>query len=78
MKRAEESKVGDWLRDSPAWKRAFQDLRASLENPNAARWKLGDWQSKLLAPDGKAWKLGAQTLERLKNLPRPDLEQWGS
>ena len=78
MKQAEDSKLGDWLRESPAWKRAFEDLRTSLENPNAARWKLGEWQGKLLPQDGKAWKLGEQTLERIRKMPQPDLERWTS
>jgi hypothetical protein len=76
MKNFETSQLGDWLRGSPAWQQAIRDLRTSMDNPQASKWKLGDWSGKLLTRDGKAWKLGEATLERLKNMPRPDLEHW--
>jgi hypothetical protein len=72
MKQVENSPLGDWLKNSPAWQQAFRDLRNSMENPQASKWKL----SKLLTPDGKAWKLGEAAVERIKNMPRPDLERW--
>lgn len=75
MKRAENTKFGDWLRDSPAWNRAFEDLRSSINSPDAAQFKMGDWPSKL--PDGDGfWNLGQGTLERLRGLPTPDLGRW--
>lgn len=73
MKQAENSKLGDWLRDSPAWRRAFADLRTSMNNPDLARMKLGDWQDKLRLPDGTLWRLGEGTLEGVRKLPRPNL-----
>ena len=73
MKHAENSKVGDWLRDSPAWRRAFADLRTSINNPDLSRMKLGDWHDKLRLPDGKLWRLGEGTLEGIRKLPRPSL-----
>jgi len=76
MKRAENSKLGDWLRDSPAWKRGFADLRTSMNNPDLSRWKLGDWQGKLLLPDGKLWRFGEGTLEGIQKLPRPNLPRF--
>jgi hypothetical protein len=68
MKRAENTKLGDWLRDSPAWNRAFVDLRNSIGKPDTSGIKLGDWQNKLPDTDG--------LLGRLPDLPRPDLGRW--
>jgi hypothetical protein len=76
LKQTEKSKLGEWLRDSPAWKRAFEDLRGTIGDPNAPRWKLEGWQANLLDPDGGAWQLGAKTLEHLRNVPKPDLERF--
>ena len=76
MKKVQNSNLGHWLQDSPAWKQAFKDLRSSLDKPTTSPWKLGDLPSQWLAPDSKAWKLGEETLDRLKNMPRPDLERW--
>jgi hypothetical protein len=76
MKKFENSALGDWLKNSPAWQQAFRDLRTSMDNPQTSKWKLGDWPAKLLTPDGKAWKLGEAAMERIKNMPRPDLEHW--
>ena len=73
MEQAENSKLGDWLRDSPAWKQAFVDLRSSMDNPDSPRFKFGDWQDKLRMPDGKMGQLGEGALGRLKDLPRPNL-----
>lgn len=76
MKRAENTSFGDWLKESPAWNRAFEDLRTSINDPNAARFKLGDWQDKVALPDGVMDKLGAGTLDRLRELPTPEFEGW--
>jgi hypothetical protein len=76
MKQAQDSKLGDWLRDSPAWKRGFADLRTSMNNPDLSRLKLGDWQGKLLLPDSKLWRLGEGTLEGIQKMPRPNLLQF--
>ena len=76
MKQAENSKLGDWLKDSPAWQRAFVDLRTSLDNPGTSRLKLDDWQNKFRLPEGKVWKLGEGALERIQQLPRPNLQRW--
>ena len=62
LKKAENTQLRDWLQNSPAWQRAFDDLRTSLENPRAAKWKPGDWPSKLLTPGDKTWKLGEKAL----------------
>jgi hypothetical protein len=76
MKQAGNSKLGDWLKDSPAWRRAFIDLRTSMDNPSASRLKLDDWQNKFRLPEGKMWKLGEGALERIQQLPRPNLQRW--
>jgi hypothetical protein len=76
LKRMENGKVGDWLRDSPAWKRAFQDLQTSISNPDTSRMNLGDLQKKLRLPDGTMSKLGEGALDRLRNMPRPPMPTW--
>jgi hypothetical protein len=83
MKDAESSNLGDWLRDSPAWKNAFEDLQGNF---NAGDWagKLGqgDWAGKwggltdkLRLPEKMAWNLGEGALNGLKNLPKPNLNK---
>jgi hypothetical protein len=75
MERAEESKFGEWLRESPAWQKAITDLKWSprLPAPRAERW--GQWfgrrftLDRLPTPDAKA-------LERLGRLKPPDLSRW--
>ena len=76
MKRAENTSFGDWLKESPAWNRAFEDLRTSINDPNAARFKLGDWQDNIKLPDGVMDNLGAGTLDRLRQLPTPEFKDW--
>lgn len=75
---AEESDLGDWLRDSPAWQRAVQDLQESLLRPTGdSGWDMTTWAEKL-RPDKLDWPAGESVLERLRNLPRPnvDLSGW--
>lgn len=76
MKQAENSQFADWLRESPAWKRAFEDLRGSLKS-RAEVEALADWKSKLFAPDGMAWRFAEGTLENLRNAPRPRIDRLG-
>jgi uncharacterized membrane protein YfbV (UPF0208 family) len=76
LKQTEKTKLGEWLRDSPAWKRAFEDLRGTIGDPNAPHWKLEGWQARLLDPEGAPWQLGEKTLAHLRNLPKPDLERF--
>lgn len=76
MKKAENSNLGEWLRDSPAWRRAFTDLRASLNNPNQNRWGMRDIEKKLKWFEGQNWKLGENTLEKLREMPRPNWERF--
>jgi hypothetical protein len=76
MKQAENSQFADWLRESPAWKRAFDDLRGSLKSRDEVE-ALADWKSKLFAPDGVAWKFAEGTLENLRNAPRPRIDRLG-
>ncbi len=87
MKDAENSNLGDWLRDSPAWKGAFEDLQGNF---NAGDWagklgdnlggKLGDgawgdFANQLRLPEKMAWNWGEGALNGLKNLPKPNLNQ---
>jgi hypothetical protein len=71
MKRAEETKLGDWLRDSPSWNRAFRDLRQSMNEPGKPNWQGNILKEKL---GGKTWELGEGAFERLQDLPRPKLD----
>ncbi|MSQ97106.1 MAG: hypothetical protein EXR98_21485 [Gemmataceae bacterium] len=73
MKQLGDTKFGDWLGKSPAWNRAFSDLQTSVNNPGATRWR--DWQGRLSMPEG-SWKFGQAAVDRLKDLPRPDVESW--
>ncbi|HZZ79067.1 MAG TPA: DUF4129 domain-containing protein [Gemmataceae bacterium] len=76
LKQTERSRLGQWLRESPAWKRAFDDLHGTATDPTAPRWKLEGWQARLLDQDGAFWKVGEKTLGQLRNLPRPDMESF--
>lgn len=76
MKQTERTPLGERLKKSAAWKQAFEDLRASLDQPDAARGMLGDWPGKLLTADGKTWKLAEDALERLRDLPPPQLDRF--
>jgi hypothetical protein len=80
LKQTEKSRLGEWLRQSPAWKRAFDDLQGTAADPKAPRWKLEGWQAELLAQDGTVWKIGEKTLGQLQNIPRPEFEsfEWSS
>lgn len=50
MSEVEESNLGDWLRDSPAWRSALEDAQTWLANPEQ---RLGWW-----SPDSlPAWKV---------------------
>ena len=64
------------LHTAPAWNRAFEDLRTSINNPDAARFKLGDWQDNLKVPDGMMGNLGEGGLDRLRQLTTPDFKAW--
>jgi hypothetical protein len=75
LKQTERSKLGEWLRNSPAWKQVFEDLRGSINDAKSPHWKLEGWQARLLDPDGDTWRLGAKSLEHLRNLPTPELER---
>ena len=80
LKQTERSKLGEWLRDSPAWKQAFDDLRGAINDPDAPGWKLEGWQAKLFDPEGGAWQFGEKAFEHLRDLPRPDFDgiQWNA
>lgn len=74
LRGAEESDLGDWLRDSPAWQRAVQDLQESLlRRPDTGNWNLSSWAEKL-RPDRLDWPAGERMLDRLRELPRPNLD----
>ncbi len=76
MKNAENGRLGEWLKDSPAWRRAFEDLRVSLNNPNSKRWGMRDIENKLKWFEGKDWKFGEAALERIREMPRPNWERF--
>lgn len=76
MKRAERSPIGDVLTDSPAWKRAFEDLRRSVNQPTVDPNQMSEWQKRFGLSDATAWQLGEDALKRLRTMPRPNLERW--
>jgi len=71
MKDIERSRLGEWLRDSPAWQRAMQDLTSNIGKGTDGK---RDWLDNLLARDGKGWKAGEDWWNRLRDMPRPDME----
>ena len=73
MTQAEKSKLGDWLRDSQAWNRALADIRTSIADPNSPRWQIDGWQERLMQKEGALWKFGAGTLDRIREIPRPNV-----
>lgn len=75
MKKTENTKLGDWLKDSPAWKRAYDDLQNSMKADTAK--KTTGLLDKLQPGDGKWWKLGEGVVERMQKLPRPNFERVG-
>lgn len=77
MKQAENSQFYEWLKDSPAWKRAFEDLRGSMRNREELSKMPADWQSKLFGHDGAAWRFMEGTLDKLRDAPRPRLDRLG-
>lgn len=76
MKNAENGKLGEWLRDSPAWRRAFSDLKTALDNPNNQRWGMRDIENKLKWFEGQNWTPVENALDRLREMPRPNWERF--
>ena len=78
MRRAEESNLGDWLRESPAWQRAAEELQASLRSPDAAsRWGLEKWADRFRGlAERLPMALPEGALEPLRRLPTPALPRW--
>jgi hypothetical protein len=75
MNQAQHSGLNEFLKDSHAFKQAFEDLRATIQLGEGRTADWGDWQSKLLGPNGKAWSGLEQSLERMRSLPRPKLDR---
>jgi hypothetical protein len=74
LKEAEDSRVGEWLRDSVAWRNALDELHTSLRRPDhPGRWNA--WQDRLHLPEGMLRRLSGEALERLRHLPRPNVER---
>jgi hypothetical protein len=77
LENAEDSRMGQWLRQSPAWQKAVADLKWSpqMPAPKTGSWRLdkllgrGFTLDRLPRPDGAA-------LERLGRLKPPDLSRW--
>jgi hypothetical protein len=76
MEQAERTKVGEWLRGSEAWKQAFRDLRGLGQRPDANGLKDSAWLGKLGITPDKVVSLTDNTLQRLRQLPRPNMERW--
>ncbi len=76
MIQAENTRLGDWLKDSAAWNRAFRDLRGSFDHPDAGRLSNGEWASKVGLSQDRALQLTEGALRRLGDLPKPNAELW--
>ncbi len=76
MKQAEETSMGDWLRDSPAWRQALLDFEGALKNPQPASKGSNGWIDQFAVPEEKLLDLGKETARQLRKLPRPRLENW--
>jgi hypothetical protein len=77
MQQAENSQFAEWLKDSPAWKRAFEDLRGSTRSREELNKLPADWQNKLFGQDGAAWRFMEGSLDKLRDAPRPRLDRLG-
>lgn len=79
LKQTEHGRLGEWLRNSPAWKRAFDDLHGTVNDPDAPHWKLDGWRADMLDPDGGFWRVGQEVLHDLRGMAKPDLNpfDWG-
>jgi hypothetical protein len=77
MDRAQHSKTGDALRESPAWQQALDDLQLSLKPAPADRgpWGLEKLTGGLISPD-KPRLPESNPLERLSKFKTPNLPQW--
>lgn len=77
MERAQESKMGDWLRESPAWQKAFENIQLSLKQPRdvkEAGWGL-EKLTRLLSPDNLRLP-DEKTLDRLGKFKPANLPRW--
>lgn len=76
MKNMEYSQLGEWLRKSPAWTRAFEDMHGAFgERPEQPGFIEG-LQGKLV-PDGDTWQFAENALERLRETPRFRFDRLG-
>jgi hypothetical protein len=80
LEKAQESGVGDMLRDSPAWQKAIENLELSLQQPAghaAAKdpWGLDKLAGRLLSPD-KLRLPDIKWTDRLGKLKPPNLPRW--
>jgi len=69
---AEDTKIGEMIRESPAWRNAVTDLKEFIDNPRmkSKSWDLG--LDKLSLPDGLDGTL-EKTWERIRNMEMPAL-----
>jgi DNA-binding transcriptional MerR regulator len=74
MKNAENSGVGDLLRDSPTWKQALQDLHQSIQLGKVGNWiDLDKLAGRLTLPDKLDVKLKLKGWKGVRNLSLPSL-----
>lgn len=76
MKEAQNTQLGEFLQRSPAWQRAFEDLRGVMQQSDAPPGLFGDLPSKLLTPDGNTFKLADSAFSSLRDLPRPRFDRF--
>lgn len=74
MKRAEDTKFGEWLRDSPAFQKGLDDLRNVIDfKSNPSGWGLDALPPRLRLPDNLDFKIGDGLFSGIKNISLPDL-----
>jgi hypothetical protein len=75
IKNAEQGNLGEWLSDSPAVKQALQDFQASMNGPDVSGWNTSDWQRRLGIDEQQAWRFGADTFRKLRDMPQPQFDE---
>ncbi len=77
MKGMEETQLREILQNSPAWQRAFEDMRGSIDRSKLDSDMLGDLPARMLAPDGDIWKLADGAFDRVREVPKLRLNRLG-
>lgn len=72
LKNVDQTTLGDWLKDSPAFQRGVADFHR-LMRLDKGGLNLGQLPPHLRLPEGLSWRLGDSALSRLRNFSPPTL-----